>query len=186
MRAPGAAAAWGFYWYGDLWTTLMVVAFFAFLNDSVSPDEAKRLYGPIGVGGVLGGVAGATGVAALLTGSTRAHGSALCAAATLLIAALQRPPGGADRAGADRPAPAARREPARPAPCGPSRARVTCSLSSRSSRCYEIASTLLDFQFTRRVAHRSTEAAIDRPLAPSSPSRTPPLSRSRSWRRRWC
>ncbi len=40
--------------------TLMVATFFAFLNDSVEPDAAKRLYGLIVLGGVAGGFFGAT------------------------------------------------------------------------------------------------------------------------------
>lgn len=49
---------WLFYLTGDLFTTLMVATFFVFLNDSVNPDSAKRLYGLVGLGGVLGGAFG--------------------------------------------------------------------------------------------------------------------------------
>ena len=52
--------AWLFYVIGDMFATVMVAAFFAFLNDSVSPEVAKRLYGPIGLGGVLGGAFGSS------------------------------------------------------------------------------------------------------------------------------
>ena len=38
----------------------MVPAFYAFLNDSVTPEAAKRLYGLIGLGGVVGGVFGSS------------------------------------------------------------------------------------------------------------------------------
>ena len=38
----------------------MVPTFFAFLNDSVTPRQAKRLYGLIILGGVLGGAVGST------------------------------------------------------------------------------------------------------------------------------
>jgi AAA family ATP:ADP antiporter len=163
LRAPGAAAAWAFYWYGDLWTTLMVVAFFAFLNDSVSPDEAKRLYGPIGVGGVLGGVAGATGVAALLERMDASAWLVLCAGATLLIAAL------AAAAGRQVPPSAA----VAPAP-GPGGAGGALRAVARSRyllaivaivACYEVASTLLDFQFTSTVARTLDGPAIDRRFA---------------------
>ncbi|HUT77092.1 MAG TPA: hypothetical protein VM285_05365, partial [Polyangia bacterium] len=54
----GAATAWLFYLFGDLFSTVMVAGFFAFLADSVRPGQARRLYGPIGVGGVAGGVFG--------------------------------------------------------------------------------------------------------------------------------
>src|SRR6185503_13663542 len=55
---PGHLAVWSFYLFGDLFSTIMVGAFFAFLNDTVSPAAAKRLYGPIVAGGVAGGVFG--------------------------------------------------------------------------------------------------------------------------------
>ncbi|MCP4583605.1 MAG: MFS transporter [candidate division Zixibacteria bacterium] len=55
---PGDITVWTFYLFGDLYSTLMVATFFAFVNDSVTPDKAKRLYGLIGLGGVLGGAFG--------------------------------------------------------------------------------------------------------------------------------
>ncbi len=60
LDAPGDFTVWTFYLFGDLYSTIMVATFFAFLNDSVVPDEAKRLYGVIGLGGVLGGTFGST------------------------------------------------------------------------------------------------------------------------------
>jgi ATP/ADP translocase len=60
MTRPTDTGAWSFYLLGDLFSTLMVTTFFAFLNDSVSSDEAKRLYGIVGFGGVVGGVVGST------------------------------------------------------------------------------------------------------------------------------
>ncbi len=55
INNPGDLTVWTFYLFGDLFTTLMVATFFAFLNDSVTPEAAKRLYGLIGLGGVTGG-----------------------------------------------------------------------------------------------------------------------------------
>ena len=60
VSQPGPGTVWSFYLFGDLFSTLMVATFFAFLNDSVTSDTAKRLYGLIGLGGVLGGVFGST------------------------------------------------------------------------------------------------------------------------------
>ena len=54
----GGGTVWTFYLFGDLFSTLMVATFFAFLNDSVDPASAKRLYGLIGLGGVSGGFFG--------------------------------------------------------------------------------------------------------------------------------
>ena len=60
IENAGDITIWSFYLFGDLFSTLMVATFFAFMNDSVSPDSAKRLYGFVGFGGVLGGVFGST------------------------------------------------------------------------------------------------------------------------------
>ena len=42
IGTPGEVTVWSFYLFGDLFSTLMVATFFAFLNDSVTPDAAKR------------------------------------------------------------------------------------------------------------------------------------------------
>ena len=60
IDTAGDWTVWSFYLFGDLFSTLMVATFFAFLNDSVTPEKAKRLYGLIGLGGVAGGVFGTT------------------------------------------------------------------------------------------------------------------------------
>ena len=60
---PGRLTRWMFYFYGDFFATLMIAAFFAFLNDSGDSGMAKRLYGLIGLGGVLGGFFGSAVVA---------------------------------------------------------------------------------------------------------------------------
>ena len=66
IQNPGAGTVWTLYLFGDLYNTLMVPTFFAFLNDSVNGDQAKRLYGLVGFGGVLGGAVGATTLAAFI------------------------------------------------------------------------------------------------------------------------
>jgi hypothetical protein len=45
---PTGPGVWGFYLFGDLFSTLMVATFFSFLNDSVSSGAAHRLYGLMG------------------------------------------------------------------------------------------------------------------------------------------
>lgn len=57
-RGLSEGTAWTFYLFGDLFATLMVATFFAFLNDSVAPGQAKRLYGLVIFGGTLGGAVG--------------------------------------------------------------------------------------------------------------------------------
>ncbi len=44
VNQPGDLTAWTLCLYGDLFNTLMVPAFFAFLNDSVTAESAKRLW----------------------------------------------------------------------------------------------------------------------------------------------
>ncbi|MCJ7581376.1 MAG: MFS transporter [Candidatus Aminicenantes bacterium] len=58
INNPTDVTVWTFYLFGDLFSTLMVATFFAFLNDSVTPEAAKRLYGLIVLGGVTGGAFG--------------------------------------------------------------------------------------------------------------------------------
>jgi len=60
LVAPGSITVWSFYLLGDLFSTLMVATFFVLLNDIVTPESARRLYGPIGVGGVTGGFVGSS------------------------------------------------------------------------------------------------------------------------------
>jgi len=55
---PEAVTVWAFYLIGDLITTLLVAAFWAYLTDISDSDQAKRLYGLIGAGGVVGGWVG--------------------------------------------------------------------------------------------------------------------------------
>jgi AAA family ATP:ADP antiporter len=66
LESPKDLTVWSFYLFGDLFSTLMVATFFIFLNDSVNPDSAKRLYGLVGLGGVLGGAFGSITVKTLV------------------------------------------------------------------------------------------------------------------------
>ena len=72
MSLLGQAGIWSFYVMGDIWTTVMVATFWAFANDLNTGDEAERLYGLVGLGGVVGGFVGASIVAELVTGMGRA------------------------------------------------------------------------------------------------------------------
>lgn len=88
VERPGDAAVWSFYLVGDLFSTMMVAGFFAFLNDTVSPAAAKRLYGPIGFGGVAGGVFGSSTLGVLIERLEASTWLAVCAAAALVIAGV--------------------------------------------------------------------------------------------------
>jgi ATP:ADP antiporter, AAA family len=155
---PGPGTIWSFYLFGDLFSTVMVAAFWAFLNDSVDAERARWLYGPIGLGGVLGGVFGSMAVGALIeTWSLRLWlGVCMGLGVGIAVAALA---GGriAQRAAF---APQASQAPA--AVRGRGAALRGAALVARSPYllavvglvgCYEVASTILDFQFTSAVAH---------------------------------
>ena len=52
------AFIWALYILVDVYTVVMVELFWTYTNDVVTTEEADRLYGIIGLGGILGGVAG--------------------------------------------------------------------------------------------------------------------------------
>ncbi|MDX1532026.1 MAG: Npt1/Npt2 family nucleotide transporter, partial [Rhodothermales bacterium] len=173
---PGGGTVWTFYLLGDLWTTLMVATFFAFLNDSVTPEAAKRLYGLVVLGGVAGGAFGTTFLAAYIEDfpvSTWLWVSlgmsvvilGLAYAAGRLVRKSPPPevtPGGVDP---DRDEEAPKKSNA---------ALEGARLVFRSRYLlaivgivgiYEIVSTLLDFQFTATVAHYLDGPAIGQHFA---------------------
>lgn len=63
IGTPSRPLAWAIYVFGDLFNTMMVGVFWAFAADLLRPEQAKRLYGIVGLGGVLGGFVGASVVA---------------------------------------------------------------------------------------------------------------------------
>lgn len=65
---PAVSLNWAFYLFGDLWSTLWVTTFWAYLNEMTATEQSKRLYGLIGGGGVIGGLVGTTLVATLVEG----------------------------------------------------------------------------------------------------------------------
>ena len=60
INQPTEMTVWLFYWFGDLYISLMLAAFFSFLHDTVDLRNAKRLYGFIVLGAVSGGAVGST------------------------------------------------------------------------------------------------------------------------------
>ncbi|MCK9463401.1 MAG: hypothetical protein M0R80_27585 [Proteobacteria bacterium] len=158
LGRPTGPVVWSFYVFGDVFNMLLVAAFFAFVNDSVTPDAAKRIYGPVVLGGVLGGAFGST----ILASTVRA----LPTSAWLLIAAV----------GTCAVAAAARLSDRFTAPLRPSLETLAGTpppatgaaviegprlvLGSRYLLAiaaivglYELVSTLSDFQFTEAVSH---------------------------------
>ncbi|MEE9147001.1 MAG: Npt1/Npt2 family nucleotide transporter, partial [Candidatus Tectomicrobia bacterium] len=164
---PGDLTIWSFYLFGDLFSTLMVATFFAFLNDSVTPDAAKRLYGLVGLGGVTGGVFGTTAMRSLIATIDPAGWLWICVGLGVLILLVAAVAG--RLVATTQPPTAARQEAAAPAPGNP--ALEGARLVSRSPYLlsivgivglYEIVSTVLDFQFTSTIAYYLDGAAIGR------------------------
>lgn len=49
---------WAVYILVEIYAVVLIGIFWTYCNDVVSPDEASKLYGVIGLGGILGGAAG--------------------------------------------------------------------------------------------------------------------------------
>ena len=168
LQQPRDGAIWSFYLVGDLFSTLMVAAFFAFLNDTVSPAAAKRLYGPIGFGGVAGGVFGALVLSTLIERLSPAAWLWVCAGLCLVVALVAAAAGRASRrlpassrAAETKPEPRAaeRRNPALEGAALVFRSRYLLSIVAIVG-LYEIVSTVMDFQFTSTVARHLQGDAI--------------------------
>lgn len=188
LQSPTPAAVWCFYLLGDLFSTLMVATFFAFLNDSVSPDAAKRLFGIIGFGGVAGGVFGASIVAAFISSASISQWllvTGSLAAVILLIASAAGRRIDARRDASERSVPtepgtasspaagssASSSVPPEKPPMTGNPALAGARLAARSPyllsivsvvAIYEIVSTVVDYQFTKGVVHFVAEEAARR------------------------
>jgi len=167
LRDPGAVAIWSFYLFGDLFSTLMVATFFAFLNDSLTPDSAKRLFGLVGLGGVFGGFFGSTVVRMFIDALTLPQWlavTALLGVAILFLAASagRRVPKRRQLDEVEEVSPPAASQ--NPALRG---ARLVWKSPYLMSIAiivgvYEIVSTVLDFQFTSALGHVLDGEAIGR------------------------
>lgn len=82
---PSRIFNYAFYLFGDLWSTVWVATFWAFLNEISSTDQSKRLYGFIGTGGLLGGILGSALVTSLVRGYSSRPLILFCIVLTLLI-----------------------------------------------------------------------------------------------------
>ena len=166
--APTAEAAtiWSFYFFGDLFSTAMVAAFFSFLNDSVDSKRAKRLYGPIGLGGVLGGAFGSLAVGAwidvlslrawlLVSAAIGAAIIVVALAAGRVVASSSVDPASGD----DDEEQTTERNAAIAGAVLVFRSRYLLSIVAIIG-IYEIVSTIMDYQFTATVAHYKDGDAI--------------------------
>ncbi len=88
LKTPGRLTIWWFYLLGDLISTIWVTAFWAYVTDLTDSEQAARLFGMIGAGGVIGGWVGAA-VARLLLIKLGASGLLmLCAGLMMTVAAI--------------------------------------------------------------------------------------------------
>ncbi len=175
LSSPGAATIWSFYVFGDMFNALMVTLFWTLMNDSVEPDDARRLYGLVGLGGVAGGMVGATLVRSAVATLGRENVLLLCIVPTAMIAVLgylygrhyeAKRAGSARRAGLPGDAPEA---PATPTPPGRSLFRGLRLLTSSRYLLaigllvafYEVASNIIDFQLSV-MAERYVAGGLER------------------------
>ena len=169
LDGAGGGTVWTFYLFGDLFSTMMVATFFAFLNDSVDSGSAKRLYGLIGLGGVSGGFFGSAVVGVNVKSLSPALSMWLCVAiavAIVLIAlaagrvvsrklAAPVSEGQAPESSGSQAAPAEDTPRGHPALEGARLALRSPYLLSVVAivGLYEMVSTIMDFQFTSTVLH---------------------------------
>jgi AAA family ATP:ADP antiporter len=81
---------WAVFILVDIYSTVMVGIFWTYSNDIVSRAEADRLYGPIGIGGIVGGIVAGATVDSLVRALGPVHLLLLAAALSLLCAAVAR------------------------------------------------------------------------------------------------
>ena len=172
IHAPRSLTVWTFYLFGDLFSTLMVATFFAFLNDSVTPDAAKRLYGLIGLGGVAGGVFGTSTVRVLIARINVVGWLWVCFGLGLIILVVAF---GAGRMVEKDPPPEPEVAPAAIEKKGKSNPALEgARLVFRSPYLlsivaivglYEIVSTVMDFQFTSTIDYYLSGPAIGKQFA---------------------
>lgn len=161
---PGEGFVWGLYIFGDMFVSSMVALFFATLHDSSSVADARRIYGQVGIGGVLGGLVGSVAAGGLdqAVGVPGALGVSF--ALTLCVAGIGWR--------------ISSKLPAHYAAVIPAEARTECDrhglfkgahtvLHSRSLLLitsvlllYEIASVVIDYQFTAAVSRHVSTANL--------------------------
>jgi len=79
-----------YFFYVDIFITIMVALFWSFANDLTPPSQARRVYGFVGAGGILGGVAGSAVTGFLSESLGSANLLLVCTLLLGLIALLAR------------------------------------------------------------------------------------------------
>lgn len=167
---PGERTVWAFYLFGDLFNMLMVASFFAFQNDIASPSLARRTYGTVVLGGVLGGVFGSTFLRMHIGDFQTATWLWICFGVTLVIMLLAASVARVQKVfeAADAPrSPMFTRFDTRAGIAGArvvARSPYLLSIVSLVA-LYEVVSAVLDFQFSATITHYLEGEAIDQHLA---------------------
>lgn len=86
---PGEAFVWAFYLFGDVFVTTLVAVFFSFLHEHSDVPGARRIYGLVGLGGVLGGVVGSTTASGLGNALGAVGAIDLCIGLLLAVGLMQ-------------------------------------------------------------------------------------------------
>ncbi len=169
IEFPSGPLVWSFYLYGDLYSTLMVATFFAFLNDSVKPDAAKRLYGLIVLGGVVGGAFGSSVLSIWIRVLETPSWLWICLGANVIVGALAWTAGQNVRRMEAATVPSGAADVVADQVSDDNPAVAGARLAFRSGYLlsivaivglYEIVSTILDFQFTATVTQYLRGEAI--------------------------
>jgi ATP:ADP antiporter, AAA family len=163
LSAPNGPTLWAFYVFGDVFNMLLLAAFFAYVNDSVTADGARRVYGLVVLGGVLGGVFGATALASSIQTLSPSSWLGVAALGTAAVGTLARLserllPVVADTA-------VAGRDDVAGAPAALEGAKLVLGSRYLLSIAalvglYELISTLADFQFTETLTRALDGAQI--------------------------
>ncbi len=165
-HTPGESFVWALYIFGDMFVSSMVALFFATLHDASSVADARRIYGQVGIGGVLGGLVGSVAAGGLdqAVGVPGALGMSFVL--ILCVAAIGWRISGKIAAGYA----AADSEETETA-CGRGglfkgahavlRSRPLLLIAS-VLLLYEIASVVIDYQFTTAVSHHVDAAHLKR------------------------
>lgn len=82
------AFVWAVYILVEIFSVVMIGIFWTYSNDVVTTEESNRLYGIIGIGGILGGLAGGAFVDAFTRAIGPEHLLVICAGLALLAAGL--------------------------------------------------------------------------------------------------
>ena len=170
IESPGDLTVWSFYLFGDLFSTLMVATFFVFMNDSVTSDAAKRLYGLVGLGGVMGGVVGTTFVRILVDTVTPRIWLMITVLIALLIMIIAKyagkivdknPPESLEEKSDITETDVESENPALEGAKLVFRSKYLLAIAGIVG-LYEIVSTIMDFQFTSTIEHYLDGPAIGR------------------------